>query len=340
MSMISPAVSVLMLAYNRPQFMRTAIESVLNQTFRDFQFFILDNGSSGEEVSGIANEYADKDSRVHTIRVADNLGVHLGRNKLLESAQAEYVATIEDDDFWELDKLQIQVGFMRKNPNVGVYSCSRTFVNTEGEPIGERICNESIHPPSHAISDLSLIYGNFLGSGQIFRRDALLAIGGWRQFFVTADDTDLFFRLQENFYYASTSKKLINYRQNDKKSSARKSGYRKLSHHDRNALYNMATFISAFYRRRKETDPIDSNPVLEDLVVKDLPLFVNISNDNMAHKLSRKAVKFMLINRDYAHLNQFIKNCSAIPKKKIIKLYVKLWFWSLRYMRIGWWWTK
>ena len=334
-----PAVSVLMLAYNRPQFMRTAIESVLNQTFRDFQFFILDNGSSGEEVSSIANEYADKDSRVHTIRVADNLGVHLGRNKLLESAQAEYVATIEDDDFWELDKLQIQVSFMRKNPNVGVYSCSRTLINTAGEPIGEMIRNESTHPPSHAISDLSLIRGNFLGSGQIFRRDALLATGGWRQFFIVADDTDLFFRLQENFYYASTSKKLINYRQNDKKPSARKSGYRKLSHHDRNTLYNMAAFISAFYRRRKEPDPIDSNPILEDLMVKDLPLFVNISNDNMAHKISRKAVKFMLINRDYARLNKFMKNYSAMPNKQV-KLYINLCAWSLWYMRLGYWWTK
>ena len=335
-----PAVSVLMLAYNRPQFMRTAIESVLNQTFRDFQFFILDNGSSGEEVSGIANEYADKDSRVHTIRVADNLGVHLGRNKLLESAQAEYVATIEDDDFWELDKLQIQVSFMRKNPNVGVYSCSRTLINTAGEPIGERIRNESIHPPSHAISDLSLIHGNFFGSGQIFRRDALLAIGGWRQFFVTADDTDLFFRLQENFSYASTSKKLINYRKSNKKPSARTSGYRKLSSdHDRTTPYTMAAFISAFYRRRKEPDPIDSNPAPEDLMAKDIPLFVNVSNDRQAHKLSHKVVKFMLINRDYARLNKFMKNYSDMPNKQV-KLYINLCVWSLRYMRLGYWWTK
>ena len=341
MSMTSPAVSVLMLAYNRPQFMRTAIESVLNQTFRDFQFFILDNASDSQEVFDIAKEYADKDSRIHVSRVDDNLGVHLGRNKLLHQACADYVATIEDDDFWEPDKLKAQVDFMQKNPNVGVYSCSYITVSIDGKPTGENICSESIHPPTQAIADMGNYYKNFLGSGQMFCRNALLTVGGWRQYFITADDFDLFFRLQENFSYAATSKKLLNKRGAGKKRAIGKGKYEKLGSHPMGTPYVVAASVSAYYRRKKESDPIDRNVSVEDLMVKNLPPLIDILNDNWwGDKLLRNTAKFMLKNRDYAHLNQFIKNCSAMPKKKIIKLYVKLWFWSLRYMRIGWWWAK
>jgi glycosyltransferase involved in cell wall biosynthesis len=99
-----PKISVIMLTYNRETLVSRAIESVLAQTFRDFEFIIVDNGST-DSSGAIAYEYAAKDDRVRVIRrERGNIGA--GRNTGLEAAVGEYIAFIDDDDWCEPDFLE------------------------------------------------------------------------------------------------------------------------------------------------------------------------------------------------------------------------------------------
>jgi len=97
-------ISVLMLTYNRQALVGRAVESVLNQTFRDFEFIIVDNGST-DDSGAIVGGYAERDSRVRVIhRERGNIGS--GRNAALDAAKGEYIAFIDDDDWCEPDFLE------------------------------------------------------------------------------------------------------------------------------------------------------------------------------------------------------------------------------------------
>lgn len=97
-------ISVIMLTYNRELLVGRAIESVLGQTYRDFEFIIVDNGST-DSSGKIADEYAEKDSRICVIhRERGNIGS--GRNTGLDAAQGEYITFIDDDDWCEPDFLE------------------------------------------------------------------------------------------------------------------------------------------------------------------------------------------------------------------------------------------
>lgn len=102
--MQGPRISVIMLTYNREKFVGRAIECILNQTFRDFEFIIVDNGSTDR--SGIiCDDYAAKDQRIRVIhRARGNIGS--GRNTGLDAAKGEFIAFIDDDDLAEKDLLE------------------------------------------------------------------------------------------------------------------------------------------------------------------------------------------------------------------------------------------
>lgn len=106
-------ISVVMLTYNREQFAARAIESILGQTWRDFEFIIVDNGST-DRSGQIAEEYAARDNRIQVIhRVRGNIGA--GRNTGLDAAQGDYIAFIDDDDWAEPDFLEFLLNLAREN---------------------------------------------------------------------------------------------------------------------------------------------------------------------------------------------------------------------------------
>lgn len=106
-------ISVLMLTYNREKLISRAIESILNQTYLNFEFIIVDNGST--DISGkIADTYAAKDSRIRVIhRDRGNIGA--GRNTALDAAGGKYIAFVDDDDWAEPDFLESLLDLLEKH---------------------------------------------------------------------------------------------------------------------------------------------------------------------------------------------------------------------------------
>ena len=108
----SVTVSVLMLTYNRETMVSRAIESILHQTFQDFEFIIVDNGST-DKSGAIADEYAAQANRIRVIhRKRGNIGA--GRNTALDAAQGKYLTFIDDDDWAEPDFLEFLVSLIEE----------------------------------------------------------------------------------------------------------------------------------------------------------------------------------------------------------------------------------
>lgn len=123
-------ISVLMLTYNREGLVGRAIESMLKQTYGDFEFIIVDNGSS-DNSGKIAEEYAEKDGRVRVIH-REKGTISAGRNTALDAAKGDYIAFIDDDDYAEADYLEFLLDLITEN-NAAVSICGMT-----GRVFGEK----------------------------------------------------------------------------------------------------------------------------------------------------------------------------------------------------------
>lgn len=120
----NPKVSVLMPIYNtKEEYLRTAVESVLNQTFKDFELILLNDASPDKNVAIVAKEYVGKDKRVRYEENPKNMGISKSRNKLLDMATGEYLAIMDHDDISLPDRLMKQVKVLDDNQNIGVVSC-------------------------------------------------------------------------------------------------------------------------------------------------------------------------------------------------------------------------
>ncbi len=97
-------ISVLMLTYNRETLVSRAVESILAQTYKDFEYIIIDNGSS-DKSGEIADKYAKNDNRIRVIH-RERGSISAGRNTALDAANGDYITFIDDDDWTEPDYLE------------------------------------------------------------------------------------------------------------------------------------------------------------------------------------------------------------------------------------------
>lgn len=107
-------VSIIMPSYNTAKYISAAIESILNQTYENWELIIVDDCST-DNTDEILTEYAKKDSRIRYYKNEKNSGAAVARNRALRQAKGKWVAFLDSDDLWEKDKLEKQICFMKKN---------------------------------------------------------------------------------------------------------------------------------------------------------------------------------------------------------------------------------
>lgn len=113
----TPKLSVIMSCYNREQFVEAAIKSILRQTFRDFEFIIIDDGSK-DKTPDIIQKYADIDKRIIFIRQPQNQGLTANLNKAFALAKGVFIARMDDDDISLPTRFEKQIAFMDKHPEI------------------------------------------------------------------------------------------------------------------------------------------------------------------------------------------------------------------------------
>lgn len=133
--MAEPPISVIMPVYNAEKFLDESIESILNQTFKDFEFIIIDDGSTDNSLK-IIRKYKKKDKRIKVLINKKNQGIAETRNKGLRIAKGKYIVTFDADDISLQKRLQIQYYFLERNQNIFLVGGSAIIIDENGRDFG------------------------------------------------------------------------------------------------------------------------------------------------------------------------------------------------------------
>jgi glycosyltransferase involved in cell wall biosynthesis len=214
----TPAISVLMPVYNAALHLREAMDSILGQSFGDFEFLCVDDGST-DQSPNILRDYASRDPRV-VIITKPNGGVTSALNAGLKVARGEFVARMDADDIADPQRFEAQMAHMREHPEVVAVGCRVTHMTARGVDI-------SLSPlyATHEEIVQCLWNGNSSAMphfGSFMRRAALTQIGNYREEFRTAQDLDLFLRLSEIGKFGNVPRSLMRYRVHEGSVGARK----------------------------------------------------------------------------------------------------------------------
>lgn len=198
-----------MSVYNGERFLAPAIESVLGQTFGDFEFLILDDGSR-DGTRDIIARYADQDGRIRPI-LRENRGLVASLNQLLEESRAPLVARMDADDICHPARFERQLAFLAAHPDHGV-------VGTWSEDIDEHGQAYGVDAPEHPDTHEGFLHAIDRGlpllchPAVMYRRDLVRGVGGYHAAFRHCEDLDLWLRLASVTRICSLPERLIRYR--------------------------------------------------------------------------------------------------------------------------------
>jgi glycosyltransferase involved in cell wall biosynthesis len=190
--MSSPPISVITTCFNASEFLARAIESILGQSWSDFEFLLVDDGST-DDTHRILQEHAARDKRI-VVLSKQHSGVTDSRNFGLQHAQGEFVATMDADDVALPQRLEQQVRAMRRDPALFLLGTNCVETDRDGQEI-----KRHAYPSDHAslVSNMEHMRPVFPHSSVMFRRVQALESGGYRTRFVQSEDLDLYLRLAE-----------------------------------------------------------------------------------------------------------------------------------------------
>lgn len=186
--MPTPIISITMAVYNGESFLRQAIDSILDQTFTDFELLIVDDGSTDLSVE-IVSSY--NDPRIRMIRHDVNLGLVAARNNALRCSRGEYVAILDCDDIAYPERLAKQFSFLNRNPEFGMVGSWIEIIDARGDSTGEVMR----YPAAPEDIPSLLLFGNYFSQSAVLIRKASLPEEYYRAEYPVAEDYDLWARM-------------------------------------------------------------------------------------------------------------------------------------------------
>jgi glycosyltransferase involved in cell wall biosynthesis len=203
-----PTISVVMPVYNSARYLREAVESILSQTFGDFEFLIFDDGSTDGSVA-LLREYARRDPRIRLIESA-----HAGYVAHLiagcAQARGEFIARMDSDDVSLPERFQLQVEHLRAHADCVLVGSRVMLIDPDGRPIRQwasATTHEEIDQ-AHLARGWPMVHPSVM-----IRRLAFEQVGGYQKKYETLEDVDLFLRLAEVGRICNLPQVLLKYRQ-------------------------------------------------------------------------------------------------------------------------------
>lgn len=210
-----PTLSVVMTVYNGAQFITEAVRSVIDQTFRDFEFIIVDDGST-DETGIILNSL--RDDRIILLRNEKSVGQTSALNSAIRRARGRYIARLDADDICKLNRFKCQVEFMERHPDVVIVGSSAMRVAPNGRHLGIW----RVPMSDFDIRFTSLLTPPFIHPTVMFRREAIMTVGGYNEDLAMAQDYELWTRLLQHGHGRNLKACLLYYRQHDKAGTHRR----------------------------------------------------------------------------------------------------------------------
>lgn len=207
MNRTTVSVSVLLSIYNAEKYVGMAIESILNQTYTNFELIAVDDCSTDNSWQ-IVRKYMSIDSRIIAIRNHTNLGGCETLNVGLKIAKGKYIARLDNDDWSYPYRLERQISFLESHPSVGIVGGAMEIMNESGQLIGKRTYNIT----DKEIRRHIFRYSPFAHPLVMIRKSVLDEIGCYNPLFAPADDYELYFRIGIVSQFANLSDVLMRYR--------------------------------------------------------------------------------------------------------------------------------
>jgi glycosyltransferase involved in cell wall biosynthesis len=193
----NPMVTVLMSVYNGADYSYEAMNSILGQTFTDFEFLIIDDGST-DSSRDIIREY--QDPRINLVENKTNIGLPASLNKGISLSNGSYIARQDADDISYPTRLEEQVAFAEKSPDCALICCSWDLIDTDGSSFGQMTtsCDHDEIMKGLIPNKIQFPHGSYL-----VRTKALETIGGYDERFFYTQDDDLLLRMSMSFRFGA-----------------------------------------------------------------------------------------------------------------------------------------
>lgn len=203
--MSKPLVSVIMPVYNTEEWVWEAIESILNQTFKEFEFIIIDDCSTDWSYE-ILDEYAKKDKRISLYRNEKNSWISYTRNRLISLTTTDYIATQDSDDVSTHNRLKLEYEFLSKHDKYWVVAWDNEIIDEEGKVIGHRKYSDNIQSVILKKSPVS-------NPTTMFRKSFLEEVWWYEEWLNYWEDYDVWLKFYLNWYkIKNIDKVLLKYR--------------------------------------------------------------------------------------------------------------------------------
>ena len=201
-----PLISVVIPVYNGEKTIRETIESVLNQTFKDFELIAIDDGSTDKTVE-IINRIQNSRIKVFSY---PNAGLSASRNRGIAQAIGEYISFIDADDLWTPDKLEAQLKALQENPQADVAYSWTDCIDESGKFLRR---GGYITVTGNVYERLLLVDFVEGGSNPLIRKHVFTEVGGFDESFNAVEDWDMWLRLASRYRFVTVPSPQILYRQ-------------------------------------------------------------------------------------------------------------------------------
>jgi hypothetical protein len=256
-SCVEIAVSVVMSVYNGARFLDEAIHSIRDQTYRNFEFVIIDDGSADATPEILARHAAD-DSRISVLSQR-NRGLIESLHWGFTAVTGKYIARMDADDVAKPFRLEMQLEFLTSNPAIALVGGAIEIIDSESTVLA------TVRSPSHPEELRRELreFGNAIAHPTVmFRRSALEQVGGFRRAYQYAEDYDLWLRMAEKFDLANLQEVLLSYRRHEAAVSHQ--------HIKQQALSALCARTTAKLRLEGRPDPTSEMGLITEAVLRDL----------------------------------------------------------------------
>ena len=251
-----PRITVAMSVYNNGSYVGAAIDSILAQSFGDFEFLIVNDGST-DESAAVIDARAATDSRIRVIH-QENKGFIASLNRMFAEARSPWIARMDGDDVSHPNRIARQLAFVEAHPNHGVVSCASELIGPDGKVLNKEIREK---PLTHDAIFANLEDGPLINhNAALMARDPVIAVGGYRTAYRHCEDYDLWLRLIDRTRFANLSDKLVSYRIYPEQVSNRH-----LVEQARNAAISWQARLERLAGRPDPTKGLDALPSLHDI---------------------------------------------------------------------------
>ena len=201
----NPLVSIVMPSYNSEKYIRESIDSIIAQTFQDWELLIVD-GHSTDNTQNIIQEYLNKDTRIKLL-LDEKKGIGPALHQGCMEARGKYIARMDTDDISLPHRLDVQVNYLENHPNVGLVSCFSEYMDKNGKSLGYKFQYSSEFVIKRDPS-------NIFHPGVVMRKVTYMETGGYPPL-KRAEDLFLWYRLLKLSKVKVIEKPLVKYRMSD-----------------------------------------------------------------------------------------------------------------------------